>query len=149
FPEFTYVNQARYTRGLLYYRKGEFEKAQKTLEVIPQPDRNGDLALASYILADCILRQAPVKADDGLAAGKLQEQLQAAIELLDGFTGANATAPQTPDALLKLGLCHMRLASLLAKPEEKTKALTAARTTYENLINKFPKDPLQPQAVFE
>jgi TolA-binding protein len=149
FPEFTYVNQARYTRGLLYYRKGEFEKAQKTLEVIPQPDRNGDLALASYILADCILRQAPVKADDALAAGKLQEQLQAAIELLDGFTGANATAPQTPDALLKLGLCHMRLAALLAKPEEKTKALTAARTTYENLINKFPKDPLQPQAVFE
>src|SRR5262249_24534937 len=69
--------------------------------------------------------------------------------LLDGFAGSQATAPQTPDALLKLGLCHQRLAALLIKPEDKTKALTAARTTYEKLINQFPKNAFQPQAVFE
>jgi TolA-binding protein len=149
FPEFTYVNHARYGRGLVFYRKGDYDKARKALEGIAQADRNGDLALTPYLLADCLMRLAPARADDALAAGKLQEQLQAAAELLDGFVNAEPKAEQAPDALLKLGLCQQRLAGLLAKPEDRTKGLQTARATYEKLISQFPKHALQPQAVFE
>jgi len=38
-----------------------------------------------YLLADCLMRLAPVKADDALAAGRMEEQLKAAVEMLDGF----------------------------------------------------------------
>ncbi len=149
YPEFTYVNHARYAVGMMFYRKGDYEKAHKALEGIAQADRNGDLALTPYLLADCLLRLAPAKADDALAAGKLQEQLQAAVELLTGFVESDPKGPQAADALLKLGLCYQRQAALLAKPEDRAKVLATARTTYERLINQYPKHALQPQAIFE
>jgi TolA-binding protein len=149
FPEFAHVNHARYALGLLHHRQGNFEKAKAVLETIPQAERNGQLALTSYLLADCLVRLAPATAEDALAAGKLQEELQAAVELLDGFVAVQPNGPQTPDALLKLGLCHQRLATLLVKPEERNKVLGSARAAYEKLINQFPKHGLQPQGVFE
>jgi TolA-binding protein len=149
FPEFAYANQARYALGLIHYRRGDFEKAQKVLEAIAEPDRKDVLVLTSYMLADCLMRLAPVKADDALAAGKLQEQLSEAAGLLDTFISAQPNGAQTPDALLKLGLCHQRMAGLLAKLEERVKVFTTARTAYEKLINQFPKHALRPQAVFE
>jgi TolA-binding protein len=149
FPEFAHAPQARYTVGQIFYHKGEFVKAKKALEAIDAADRKDDLVLTPYLLADCLIRLAPAKAEDALAAGKIQEQLQAAVELLDGFTGSQPKGEQTPDALLKLGMCHQRLAALLVKPEERNKVLTDARTTYEKLINQFPKHPFQPQAIFE
>src|SRR5262249_3188901 len=91
----------------------------------------------------------PAKADDALAAGKLEEQLKGATELLEGFIGAQPTSPQAPDALLKLGLCYQRLAALLAQPPEKVKVLGNARAAYERLMQQFPNHPLQPQAVLE
>jgi TolA-binding protein len=149
FPEFIYANQARYGQGMVHYRRGEYEKAQKVFEGIAEPDRKDDLVLTSYLLADCLIRLAPTRADDALAAGKVQEKLQEAAGLLDNFIGAQPNGAQTPDALLKLGHCHQRMAGLLAKPEERTKVLTSARTVYEKLINQFPKHALRPQAVFE
>jgi TolA-binding protein len=148
-PEFGHANLARYGLALTHYRKGDVEKAKQVLETIPQPERTGELAQVPYLLADCLLRLAPVKADDALAAGKMEEQLKAAVELLDGFVGAQPNDPQTADTLLKLGLCHQRLAGLLAQPPERAKALGDARAAYENLIQRFPKHPAQPQAVFE
>ena len=65
------------------------------------------------------MRTAPAKADDALAAGKLQEQLKEAVELLDAFIGGQPNSPETPDALIKLGFCHQRLAALLAEPAGK------------------------------
>ncbi len=149
YPEFPHVNLARYGLGMAHYRKGDLDKAKEKLEAIPAAERNGDLALVSYQLADILIRQAPAKADDALAAGKLEEQLKAAIELLDGFAGAQPNGPQTADALFKLGHCQQRLAALLAQPPDQAKALADARAAYEQLLQRFPKDPLQPQAHFE
>jgi TolA-binding protein len=149
FPEFAYVNLARYGLAMATYHKGQIDKAQEILEAIPQPERNGDLAVVSYALADCLIRQAPAKADDALAAGKLQEKLQAAIELLDTYVGSQPNAAQTPDALLKLGYSHQRLAALIVQPQERAKIAGNARSAYERLIQQFPNHELRPQATLE
>jgi TolA-binding protein len=149
YPEFVYVNLARYGVALILYRKGELENAQQMLEKIPQAERHDDLAQVPYLLADCLIRLAPTKIENALDAGRLEERLKGAIEQLDAFVGAQPASPQAPDALLKLGLCHQRLASLLVQPQEKAPVLGNARATYERLIQQFPKHPLMPQAVFE
>jgi tetratricopeptide (TPR) repeat protein len=149
FPEFGQVSIARYGIAMGLYRKGELEKAKEALEKIPAADRTGELAMVSYVLADCLMRLAPTKADDALEARRLEEQLNAAVELLEGFAGGNPASPQTPDALLKLGLCHQRLAALMVQPPEKLKVLGNARAAYERLMQQFPKHELQPQAVME
>lgn len=149
YPEFMYVHVARYGLGMIRYRKGEFDKARDILQTIPAAERTGDLALTSYLLADCLIRMAPVNADDALAAGRLQEELQAAVELLDSYIGANPKTPQTADALLKYGLCQQRLAGLLAQPPERVKVFASARAAYERLMKEFPQDALVPQAIFE
>src|SRR5262249_21141790 len=135
--------------AMAFYRKGELDKSREVLDTIPQAERNGDLALVPYYLADILLRQAPAKVDDAVAAGKLEEQLKAAAENLETFTGAQPNGPQTADALLKLGYCQQRLAALLAQPPEQAKAIAAARAAYEQILQRFPKDPAQPVAVFE
>jgi cellulose synthase operon protein C len=149
YPEFTYANLARYGLAMTFYRKGDIEKTRAILETIPAPDRTGDLTLVSYLQADCLIRLAPTKADDALAAGKIEDQLKAAVELLDGFIGAQPNGPQTPDALLKLGFCHTRLGGLFAQKPDKDQAFAAARATYEKMMNQFAKHELFPQAVFE
>jgi TolA-binding protein len=149
FPEFAQVNLARYGLGMAHYRKGQLEEAQKALESIPATERNGDLAIVPYQLADVIIRQAPARAEDAITAGKLEEALKSASELLEAFAGGQPNAPQAPDALLKLGYCQGRMALLQAQPAEKTKALAAARSAYERLLQRFPKHDLAPQAKFE
>jgi len=149
YPDFQYAGLARYGWAMTFYRKGALEKTKEILEAIPATERTGDLAVVPYLLADCLMRLAPVKVDDALAAGKAQEELQSAAEMLESYANAQPTPPQTPDALLKLGLCYQRLAGLLADAQERNKMLTAARTAYEKLINQFPKHPHQPQAIFE
>ncbi len=149
FPEAPTVATAQYGLALAHYRKGEFEKAQEILEKIPAPERSGELAVVSYALADCLMRLTPAKADDALAAGQVQEKLQAAVELLEGFIATQPRAAQTPDALLKLGYCHQRLAALTAQPQERNKVLGNARGVYERLIQQFPNHELRPQATLE
>ncbi len=149
FPEYTHVNLARFGVATAYYRKGELDRAREVLETIPAAERNGELALVPYYLADILLRQAPAKVEDAVAAGKLEEQLRAAAESLEAFAGAQPNGPQTADALLKLGHCQQRLAALLAQPMDQQKAIAAARAAYEQLLQRFPKDPAQPVAVFE
>jgi TolA-binding protein len=149
FPEFPYTNLARYGQALAFYHKGDLEKARQTLDAIPQPDRTGDLAQVPYVLADCLMRLAPTRADDALTAGRMEEQLKAAVELLNSYLGAQPNAPQAADAMLKLGLCYQRLAGLLVQAPERAKSLGDARAAYETLLQRFPQHPLQPQAVFE
>jgi TolA-binding protein len=149
YPEFPQVQVARFGIAMALYRKGEWDKARAALEAIPATERTGDLVLVSYYLADVLVRTAPVKADDAVAAGKLEEQLKGAVEHLEGFTGAVPDGPHTADALLKLGYCQQRLGGLLAQAEEKAKALAAARAAYEQLVQRFPKSPEHPIAAFE
>src|SRR5262249_9688476 len=59
FPEFPHLNHARYARGRLLVARGELEKARETLEAIPAAECTGDLAFASFLLADCLIRLAP------------------------------------------------------------------------------------------
>jgi TolA-binding protein len=149
YPEHAQVQLARYGLAMAWFRKGDFERAKTIFEAIPPPERNGELAAVSYALADCLMRLAPTRADDAIAAGRLEESLRSAGELLEGFVAAQPNGAQTPDALLKLGLCHQRVASVLANPSEKAKALANARQSYEKLIQQFARHPLQAQAVFE
>jgi TolA-binding protein len=149
YPEFTHVSLARYGVAMGHYRKGELDKAIEVLKAIPDADRTGELALVPYLQADCLIRTAPTRADDALAAGKLQEQLKEAIALLDAFAGAQPASPQTPDALIKLGSCHQRMAALLDDKQEKAKSLAAARAAYEKLTQQFPKHELFATALLE
>jgi TolA-binding protein len=149
YPEFAHVNLARYGVAMGHYRKGDLEKAVDVLKTIPDGDRIGDLAVVPYLQADCLIKTAPARADDALAAGKLEELLKDAIGLLDAFTNAQAASPQAPDALIKLGHCHQRMAALLADKQEKVKSLAAARAAYERVTQQFPKHELFPLALLE
>lgn len=149
YPEFDRIHLARYGLGMVYHRKGDLDKAREALEAIPAADRNGDLALVSYQLADILIRQAPAKADDALAAGKLEEQLKTAIELLESFAGSQPNGPHSADALFKLGHCHQRMADLLAQPPDRAKALAAAFAAYQQIRQRFPNDPAASNALFE
>jgi TolA-binding protein len=149
YPAFAQVNLARYGLALVLSRKGELDKARELLEKIPAPERNGELALVPYHLADLLIRQAPDKADDAVAAGKLEEQLKKAIELLEGLVGSQPQEPHSADALFKIGYCQQRLATLLAQPQAQAQAIAAARAAYEQLQQRFPQSPLLPAALFE
>lgn len=158
YPDYPKINVARYTLGLAYYRQGELDKARETLAKVPLAERDGEMALASYIIADCNLRQTPTKIEglDALEAGKIEEKLKAAVEQLDGFLAGPLRAESGP-ALLKLGLAYQLLAALhgqnqdKAQQAEKAKSLSAARNAYTRLLGKeFPRDhPLAPQANLE
>jgi len=102
FPEFPGVDLARVQLGSNPLPQSEYEKAQDILEKIPPPDRTGELALVSMLLADCLIGQTPTKADDALAAGKVQEQLNTAIQLL-AIASNQPDHALVPDALSSSG----------------------------------------------
>ena len=149
YPEFAQINLARYGLAMAYYRKGDFEKAREKLDTIPAGDRNGELAIVPYHLADCLLKLAPAKTDDAIATARLEESLKVAVEQLGSFIAANPNSPETPDALLKLGHCLQRQAGLLGQAPEKAKAYADARAAYEQLNQRFPKSEQAAQAIFE
>ncbi|MCU0705964.1 MAG: tetratricopeptide repeat protein, partial [Fimbriiglobus sp.] len=150
FPEFERANHARLGAAVCLAQLNKLDDAAKLLEAIPGPDRNGELALAAYLLADILLRQTPLKVgDDALEENKAREKLTAAAGLFDGFVGGNAKAPEAPAALLKLGYCHKRLGATLADPNERNQTLQKAREAFERLGKEFPKDPLVGTATLE
>jgi len=151
YPDFPQINLARCSLGLTWYRKGDLEKTQVVLNAIPLPDRSGELAFVPYVLADCLMRTTPAGIpDDALAAGQMEEKLKKAVDHLDGFIAGAPKGTHTADALIKVGLCHQRLAALLAQTPERAKHLASARATYERLTTpEFNNHPLQAQAVME
>jgi len=149
YPEYPHAHVARHGMAMAWYRKGDLDKARAGLESIPQPERNGELAVVPYQLADIMIRQAPTQADDAVAAGRMEEALKGAADLLEGFVAAQPKGPQAADALLKLGFCQQRLAMLLAQPAEKQAALTRARTAFDTIIKQFPQHEQTPQAMLE
>src|SRR5262249_2299344 len=126
-PKFAKINLARFGQALALHRKGDLAKSRQILEAIPPAERAGDLALVPYLLADCLIRLAAVKADDPPTIARLEKQLKGAVEQLDLFVGSQPNSPEAPDALLKLGLCHQRLAANAAQPPERLKILANAR----------------------
>jgi TolA-binding protein len=149
YPEFERVHRARYAQALCLTAREEWEKAAAVLEVIPAPERNGELAGVSYVLADCLIRTAPARAEDALADNILRERLTTAANLLEGFIAANPKGEQTADALLKLGLCYRRLGTQLAPGNDRNEALNRARGALERVPREFPQYPLIGSAHLE
>lgn len=149
YPEFEYVQIARNGLASSHYQLAQFEEAIPVLEAIPEPDRVGKLVTVPYLLADCLARLFPPDADDALSAARLTQDVEKAIKLLDGFLAAEPKSADAPDALLKLGYCHQRMAGLTADPQEKGKILQTARQTYEKLPQQFGSHALIPTAYFE
>ncbi len=149
YPEFERVSHARLGVGVCQAQLGHLDEAIQALEAIPAPDRTGELSSASYLLADCLIRQAPAKAEDALQENQVRERLTTAAQLLDGFVAANPKAPEAPAALLKLGHCTRRLGATLADANERNQTLNRAREVYERLARDYPNDPLAGQAALE
>jgi len=147
--EFERLSMARYGLAMCHFKKGEFDKAKAALEQIPNADRAGDLAHTPYLLADCLLRDAPATVSGATETRKLLEALEQAAGHLEGFVSANPQAPEASEALLKLGTCQMRQAALIAVPQERAPVLNAARATFEKLMQQFPKDVQAAQAKME
>ena len=149
FPEFDRVGRAKFGVGLCHVAVEDWEKAAATMESIAATDRVGDLVTVPYMLADCLIRTAPAKAEDALQDNMLREKLTNAANLLDGFVASNPKAPETPDALLKLGFCYKRLGVQLAAGNERNETLNKARGTYERLAKDFPTHVLAGSATLE
>ena len=153
-PEFTYVSLARGRQALAHYRLGDYPTALKLLSAIPSADCSGELAVVPYYLADCLLRNMPTDTTDALAAGRQIEVLTAAIKGLESFVSGQGNeplkaAPQTPDALLKLGYCYQRVAAQIAEPQERTLRLTAARQAFDRIGQQYATSPQAPVATLE
>jgi TolA-binding protein len=149
FPEFERISRAKYGLALCLRALEDWEKAAAVLETIPAGERSSDLIPAPYILADCLIRTAPTKAEDALQDNMLREKLGAAAVLLEVFVAANPRAPETPDALLKIGFCQKRLAIQLPAGNERNDALNKARTALERFQREFPQSPLLGTASLE
>jgi TolA-binding protein len=153
-PEFTHAPLARGRQALAHFRLADYPTALKLLGAIPPADCNGELAVVPYYHADCLLRAMPTETGDALAAGRQIEVLAAAIKALESFVGAQGNdpqkaAPQTPDALLKLGYCQQRMAAQIAEPQERTLRLTAARQAFERIGQQYAASPQASFAAFE
>jgi TolA-binding protein len=148
YPEFVHAQRALLGLARMHYRKGQWDEAREILERIPQAERSGDLAVVSYLLADCLIRLAPAKADDALTAGRLQEALGTASTILADFADANPDSPLAPDALVRRGLCQQRLAAVMAQEEERKKLFEAARSSYERALLEYPRHESGPATAF-
>jgi tetratricopeptide (TPR) repeat protein len=149
YPEFERINRARYGEALCYIAVEDWEKSIKVLNSIPAAERNGDLSPVPYVLADCLIRTAPAKAEDALQDAMLREKLGEAAGLLDGFIAANPKGDQTADAILKFGYCQKRLAIQLQPGNERNDALNKARGAFERLEREFGQSPLVGTAHLE
>lgn len=149
YPEFDRINRARFGLAVLFADRGEWEKAAEIIETIPAPDRTGESASASFLLADSLIRTAPAKADDALADNMLREKLGNAIAMLDAYVAANPKSPEAPEALLKLGYCHKRIGIQLADPKEKNEAFAKSRAALDRVQKDYAGAPIYGQALLE
>ncbi len=149
YPEYPHTQQARLSLAWLTYRQGDYDKARALLEQIDPGERKDDLAAASYLLADCLIRTAPAQTDDAVSAGKAQDQLTQAANLLTELVGSEPYADRDPDALMRLGLCQRRLAALAAKDDDRNALSGASRGSFERVLLEYPRDELQPHAALE
>ena len=136
--------------GAVLHRAGGLGEGDRGARSDPGPERNGDLAGGRYVLADCLIRTAPAKAEDALQDNMLREKLTAAASLLDAFVAANPKAEQTPDALLKLGSLP-QAARHPARPGQRAerRAQQGPRDARAAARREFPQSPLVGAAHLE
>ena len=149
YPEFVHINMARHGLASALYRSGSYTEAAMTFDSIPEADRTGELVTVPYLLADCLMRDLPPETDDATQAARGLQQVEQAMKLLEKFVAAQDKSPQGPDALLKLGNCHQRIAALKTVQTQRTVSLAAARDAYDRAIKLTDKEPTRSSAVFE
>lgn len=140
---------ARYRSAVALYRLDRLPEAVAQLREIPDVERSGDLAGASLLLGECILRTAPPaeEAVDALrAAGALKDLQEAVAQLQKGLPSAGAA---TPDVTMKIGQALQRVSALLADPAEKVSTANQARELYEAFRNTHANHPLRAVAEYE
>lgn len=148
-PEFDRIGYAWYGLAMTHFQRNEFDRAEVALNAIAPPDRANDLGFVPYFLAECRIRQVPLRADDALQVGMVREKLEAARGDLESFISSYPKAPETPDAYLKLAYCQSRLAQLNEVPQERNQAFQAARQTLEKLTQTYPQAPQVANARLE
>lgn len=149
FPEFERAGRARFGLGLCLVAAGEYEKAVPVLEAVPAPERVGDLAGVGPVLADCLIRTAPAKAEDALQDNVLREKLGAAANLLDAFVSANPKDPGAAAALVSVGVCQRRLAQQFPPGNERNDLLNKARGAVERVQKEYGQSPQVGAAALE
>ena len=87
--------------------------------------------------------------DDAIVLNRALDQLEEATKHLGSFAASNENSPQTPDALLKLGMACQKQAGLLADPAERRKVYESAQQAYKKVVDRFQKHPAYAGAVFE
>ncbi len=149
YPECEWIDRARFGQALCIIATEEYEKAITMLERIPVANRVGELATVSYVLADCQLRATPAHASGEQQERLLHKKFTTAATLLTDFIAANPKVEQTPDAILKLGICHKRLAAQLPAGNERNDTLNKARAAFERLTREFPQSSQVGTATLE
>ncbi len=154
YPDSPQINAARQAVGNVYCRLGQYGKAAEAFQSIPDAERSGELSAVSYVQGDCLLRTLPPEGEDALTAGRLLQQAETAAKNFSNFAGqAPANHPLIPEALLKLGFAHQRIAEVLADQNERRRELQMAREAYEKLIalsSALPVEtPTSAMAIFE
>lgn len=141
------AHAARYRIAIAQYRGGRFADAAASLRAIPDGDRMGELAGASYLLAECLLRGAPPadQAADALSAARLLKEMQ---EAADHLQKALATTP-SPEVMMKLGHALKEIAQLLGNPPERAQAAHRGRELFEHFRATFPNHALRSVAEYE
>ncbi len=149
YPEFERASAARFGQAVCAAQAGNLPEAVQALDAIPPQDRVGDLSVAGFLLADCLIRQAPFTADDALQENQVREKLTAASGLLEAFLASSPKAPEAPAALLKLAHCTKRLGATLADNNERNQTLTRARELLDRFGRDYPRDALAGEARLE
>lgn len=144
-----HASAARYRTALALYRLDRLKEALAQLREIPDADRNGELAGASLLLAECVLRSAPAaeEAVDALQAAALLKDLQeAAAQYQKALPMAG---DKTPEVMLKLARTQQQIAGLLQEGPDRVAAASSARELYEGFRAQFANHPLRAVAEYE
>jgi len=143
------ANAARYRMAVAQYRLGKLPAALESLRAIPEAERGAELAAASYLQAECLLRTTLPAEDalDAVAAEGALQNLQEAAGLLQKFLPG--AGPQAPEVMMKLAHALRQSAALLGEPGERVAAANSARELYEAFRNQFPNHALRPVAEYE
>ncbi len=149
FGEYKYANAARYALAAMEYRMGRFAQAAEALAGIPDSDRTGELATASHMQADCLIRTLPAEAADALEAAELIRMAGDAAKLLEAFVTGSSTSGEAPQALLKLGYCYQRVAGVTAQATARAAVLGQAKAAYERFQQQHARHEDLPTATYE
>ncbi len=101
------------------------------------------------MLADCLIRTAPIKAEDALQDNVLREKLGAAAGLLDSFVSANPKDPGAADAMVKFGVCQRRLGGQFPPGNERNELLGKARGAFERVRQEYGQSAVVGHAALE